>query len=114
MRFILTLLTTKRNGQPTDIPSAGGNDAELVNILNQCVFQWFALNKVAEWLGDEIDNAIEWLGDALGTNWGRPIEVASRGCQEQLDISENIMKSSEFSGRVDRVLDLAKRKLSSE
>ncbi|KAG5808825.1 hypothetical protein H9Q71_006708 [Fusarium xylarioides] len=88
--------------------SAGGNDAELVNILNQCVYQWFALNdqhstvgKVAEMKGEP------W---AKGWNW----DAASRGCLGQLQYSKNIINNDEFSKRIDDMIEATKKKLSSE
>ncbi|CCT67685.1 uncharacterized protein FFUJ_14670 [Fusarium fujikuroi IMI 58289] len=88
--------------------SAGGNDAELVNILNQCVYQWFALNdqhstvgKVAEMKGEP------W---AKGWDW----DAASRGCLGQLQYSKNIINTDEFSERIDSMIEATKKKLSSD
>ncbi|RYC89779.1 hypothetical protein BFJ63_vAg7437 [Fusarium oxysporum f. sp. narcissi] len=88
--------------------STGGNDAELVNILNQCVYQWFALKdqhstvgKVAEMKGEP------W---AKGWDW----DAASRGCLGQLQYSKNIINSDEFSQRIDSVIEATKKKLSTE
>ncbi|KAF5619593.1 lipolytic G-D-S-L family [Fusarium tjaetaba] len=88
--------------------SAGGNDAELVNILNQCVYQWFALNdqhstvgKVAEMKGEP------W---AKGWDW----DAASRGCLGQLQYSKNIINDDEFSKRIDSMIEATKKKLSSD
>ncbi|UZP45216.1 hypothetical protein NXS19_013028 [Fusarium pseudograminearum] len=97
---------SSNSGQQIILLSAGGNDAELVNILNQCVYQWFALNdqhstvgKVAEMKGEP------W---AKGWDW----DAASRGCLGQLQYSKNIINTDEFSKRIDSMIEATKKKLS--
>lgn len=53
--------------------TAGGNDVELKNILNQCIFQWAVLNqeqvlvaKTAALLDKQYKWAQDWDWDALG------------------------------------------------
>uniref|UniRef100_A0A0D2XJ09 Uncharacterized protein n=1 Tax=Fusarium oxysporum (strain Fo5176) TaxID=660025 RepID=A0A0D2XJ09_FUSOF len=82
--------------RPTDsdqqiiLLSAGGNDAELVNILNQCVYQWFALKDQHSTVG----KVAEMKG--------------------QLQYSKNIINSDEFSQKIDSVIEATKKKLSTE
>ena len=96
------------NGMLADLLYLGGNDAELVNILNQCVFQWLAfsdfqwfIGKIASWKGDR------W---AVGWDWNK----YSRGCEGQLKVSEDIIRSDEFGKRLDTMIEAAKKKLSPE
>ncbi|KAJ4169629.1 hypothetical protein NW754_005781 [Fusarium falciforme] len=93
-------------GQQVILLSAGGNDAELLNILNQCVLQWLAfsdaqwfIGKIASWKGDKWANAWDW-------------NKYSRGCEGQLKVSENIIRRDEFGNRLDTMIEAAKRKLS--
>ncbi|CAM1510069.1 Fc.00g004040.m01.CDS01 [Cosmosporella sp. VM-42] len=62
-----------------------GNDAELVDILNQCIFQW----AVFDW---------------------KQVE----GCALQLYHTQEIIESDDFSKNLDAVLFVAKNKLASE
>lgn len=87
---------------------AGGNDAELVNILNQCVFQWLTFDKSQGIVGRIADLLREpW---AVNLDW----EDLSRGCPGQLTRSDEIIASSDFSTKLDRLIDSAKKKLASE
>ncbi|KAF4982276.1 hypothetical protein FZEAL_2062 [Fusarium zealandicum] len=65
--------------------SAGGNDAELVNILNH-----------EPW--------------AEGWDW----TTSTRSCQSQLQASKDIINSDDFAKRLDPVIEAAKKKLSSD
>ncbi|KAL4983900.1 fibronectin type III domain protein [Aspergillus falconensis] len=87
--------------------SAGGNDAELTNILNQCIFQWAALNsdQVAVAKAAVLaDPDYAWLKDF---DW----DSTGRGCDGQLARTENIIKGVAFSKKLDSVIAAAKRKL---
>lgn len=87
---------------------SGGNDAELTNILNQCVFQWFALNKWQATVGK--------FADLIGEPWaeGWDWEAGARGCDGQLKYSREIINSAKFSSSLDSMLEAAKKKLTSE
>ena len=87
----------------------GGNDVQLTNILNQCIYQWAVANqaqastaKLAA-LDKDWAWASKWVWDAMG-----------RGCEKQLEHTQSIIDSPEFSSKIDRVLEEAKKKLSSE
>ena len=87
--------------------SLGGNDAELTNILNQCVFQWAVLSQLQVIQANAIiavDAAYHFLE---GTDFG----VYGRGCENQLDRSQAIIEGSVFSSAVDSVISAAKAKL---
>ncbi|KAF2793294.1 SGNH hydrolase, partial [Melanomma pulvis-pyrius CBS 109.77] len=45
-------------GQDAIMISAGGNDAELVDILNQCVYQFFSPTNLLEWLAGKTPEKI--------------------------------------------------------
>ncbi|KAF4990980.1 hypothetical protein FDECE_14187 [Fusarium decemcellulare] len=88
--------------------SAGGNDAELVNILNQCVFQWFALT---EWQS-KVGKFAELISEPWAKGWDW--EASARGCLGQLQVSKDIINSDDFAKKLDSVIEAAKKKLSSE
>lgn len=87
----------------------GGNDVELVNILNQCIYQWAVLNKdqVAIAKGAAFDKKYDW---ASGVDW----DSLGRGCTAQLDHTQSLIDSSTFSSNIDAVLKAAKAKLAKE
>ncbi|KAH6949082.1 SGNH hydrolase-type esterase domain-containing protein, partial [Fusarium avenaceum] len=95
------------SGQQVILLSAGGNDAELVNILNQCVFQWFALNEQHSTVG----KVAEMKGEPWAKGWDW--DASARGCLGQLKASKDIINSNEFSQRLDSVIQAAKKKLAS-
>jgi hypothetical protein len=76
--------------------------------LNQCVFQWFAL-KWEQGLVGSVAALFEeeW---AQGISW----EDASRGCDEQLNRSDEIIASPDFANKVDKLIQDAKKKLAPE
>ncbi|KAK2882542.1 hypothetical protein FQN49_000227 [Arthroderma sp. PD_2] len=90
----------------------GGNDAELVNVLNQCIFQWLALDSKQVLIANvETSRRLKGLGEWIaGIDW----EVYSRGCQGQLDVSMKIIESDDFGKRLDDVLEAAKGKLAKD
>ncbi|RMZ77642.1 hypothetical protein DV738_g4290, partial [Chaetothyriales sp. CBS 135597] len=67
-----------KSGQDAIMLSIGGNDAELKNILNQCVFQWTALNwevvTVAE-VASILDSRFGWIQDFNLEEYGRGREM---------------------------------------
>lgn len=91
------------------INSEGGNDAELVDVLNQCIYQWGVLSKQQELVADISSKMKEygWLKNF-------DLERLGRGCEAQLARSESIIASEEFSSRLDSVLNAAKEKLADE
>ncbi|KAK4220604.1 SGNH hydrolase-type esterase domain-containing protein [Podospora fimiseda] len=106
--------------------SVGGNDAELVNILNSCVYQWANLNKFQAVVGeiefgrrwkkfsDRINNKVkEILGMEVPIEMPDAIdfEKLSRTCDEQLSRTEDIVDSEEYSNKLEAVVHAAKRKL---
>lgn len=94
-------------GQQAILISAGGNDAELVNILNLCVYQVAALTQLQGVAAKTIalaDTRFEWAGDF---DW----DSISRGCEAQLDRSRDIITSGEFSRKLNDIITKAKSKL---
>jgi hypothetical protein len=87
----------------------GGNDVELVNILNQCVYMLGVFNKqqVAVIKVAAIKKGWAW---AEGFNW----DSLARGCDGQLDYTQALIDGDAFSKSIDRVIDKAKSKLASE
>lgn len=88
---------------------AGGNDAELTNILNQCVFQFFTLQPYQAAVAKLVTlvEDVEWAEEI-------DFDAASRTCEEQLDFSRDIIESKDFSNSLDNMIEAAKEKLSSE
>lgn len=84
----------------------GGNDVQLVNILNQCIYQWSVLNQeqVAVAKLAALDKKYEW---AAGFDW----DTLGRGCEGQLDHTQSLIDSGTFSSNLDAVLNAAKAKL---
>ncbi|KND93383.1 Lipase 1 [Tolypocladium ophioglossoides CBS 100239] len=93
------------SSQQAILLSAGGNDAELLNILNQCIFQWSVFNKEQVAAGK--------LAELLEEPWAKNVDfdVLGRGCDGQLKISRAIIESNDFSSRLDAVIAAAKKKL---
>ncbi|KAL6864240.1 SGNH hydrolase-type esterase domain-containing protein [Trichoderma novae-zelandiae] len=86
--------------------SAGGNDAELVTILNQCIFQWAVLDKTQVAIAklSALDKNFAWARDY---DW----DSLGRGCEGQMDRSLTMINSGLFSARLDSLLNSAKKKL---
>lgn len=85
---------------------AGGNDAGLADILNQCVFQIFAPNKVTAGLMQAFPaiKAIEWLS-------GGDLNKYARSCEETLADSQKTIEDEGFSKQLDSLLSKTKKKL---
>jgi len=86
----------------------GGNDVELTQILNQCIFQWAVLNWAQVTLAQIVaafDSDYDWAADY-------DFEPLGRGCDAQLARSASLIASSKFSSRLDAILSAAKAKLS--
>ncbi|OAR01499.1 hypothetical protein LLEC1_05006 [Akanthomyces lecanii] len=93
----------------TDTIHPGGNDAELVKILNKCIFQWAVLNKdqvaVAKLLA--LDRNFAWAKDY---DW----DLLGLTCEEQLDRTRSIIDSDSFRNDLDTLIQAAKAKLAPE
>ncbi|KAM7217616.1 SGNH hydrolase-type esterase domain containing protein [Rhypophila decipiens] len=95
------------DGQQAILLSIGGNDAGLVDLLNQCVFQWGVFNPEQVALGKiaaEKDPNYAW---AKNINFDK----LGRGCAAQMTESNKAIQDPEFSKRLDKLLDDAKAKL---
>jgi len=97
--------------------SAGGNDAELVWILNHCVFQFFSPTPTT---ANGIEAAVLAAAAELGSPEaaemlrlfiGRHKEKLTRGCDKQLEVTEGIIKSKDFTQRIEKLIDESKKKL---
>ncbi|PYH81051.1 fibronectin type III domain protein [Aspergillus uvarum CBS 121591] len=89
--------------------SAGGNDAELSNVLNQCIYQWTALNplKVAAAKAKALYNKrYGWLAK-------NDFDILASGCDKQLARTKRVINGEAFGRRLDFVIAAAKRKLGS-
>lgn len=87
----------------------GGNDVQLTNILNQCIFQWAVLNQeqVAVAKAVAFKEGIDWAQDF---DW----DATGRGCEAQLELTKALIDSSTFSASIDSVINAAKAKLAPE
>jgi hypothetical protein len=88
----------------------GGNDAELSNILNQCIFQWAVVNSEQVMVAKAAalaDKDYKWAADF---DWDR----IGRGCEGQLARSKGIIAGDAFSRSLDSVIAAAKKKLGPE
>ncbi|KAJ5178836.1 hypothetical protein N7492_002046 [Penicillium capsulatum] len=97
------------DGQHAIMLSAGGNDAGLVDILNQCVYQIFAPTKEAAALMETSPafKAIEWFKDA-------DLHKYTRGCDGTLEDSKKLIEGGEFSKNLDSLLSKTKEKLAKD
>ncbi|KAF7164134.1 hypothetical protein CNMCM5623_008824 [Aspergillus felis] len=89
-------------------PKSGGNDAELSNILNQCIFQWAVLNSEQVTVAKAAalaDPNYKWAADF---NW----DAVGRGCEGQLARTKGNIAGDAFSRSLDSVIAAAKQKLS--
>jgi len=97
-------------GQQVIMISSGGNDAELFNLLNQCIYQFASL------MPDKVQEAIEETkkNDLFGWAADYDFEPLGRGCEDQLRHTANIIASQDFDDMVDRLINAAKLKLAPE
>lgn len=91
----------------------GANDAEFVNILNHCIYQWASFDS-SEKAFDILGNSIPGLLKDYPHLAEFQIEELTRSCDEQLEISRELVESDEFGQKIDDVLKEAKRKLARE
>ncbi|KAK2761656.1 hypothetical protein FQN54_001484 [Arachnomyces sp. PD_36] len=89
--------------------SVGGNDVELTNILNQCVFQWAVVNQeqVEVAKAAAFDKEFAW---AFDFDW----DSLGRGCEAQLAHSRSLIDGEDFSKKLDEVLEATKPKLAED
>lgn len=81
---------------------------ELVNILNQCIYQWAAFNP------EQV--AVGKLAELKGEPWAENIDFDKfgRGCEGQIAASMELINSPWFSRQLDSTIEAAKSKLASE
>lgn len=92
---------------PDDHP--GGNDVELTNVLNQCVYQLAVLNQEQVTVAKAAVNTEEFA-------WAKDFDfdTLGRGCAGQLDHTASLVGGGPFSDSLDKVLSAAKGKLAKE
>ncbi|KAF3392625.1 hypothetical protein F1880_008918 [Penicillium rolfsii] len=90
--------------------SAGGNDAQLSKILNQCIFQWAVLNSDQVTLAKTAAIADADYAWAKSYDW----DSLGIGCEGQLAHTNKIIASDSFKKSLDEVISAAKLKLSSD
>lgn len=97
--------------------SAGGNNAELVWILNHCVFPFFSPKELAlDGIEAAVGAALTAVGEPQVTEvielWLQSNkERLTRGCDKQLEVTESIIKSDTFTKRIERLIEKTKEKL---
>ena len=86
----------------------GGNDVELVNVLNQCIYQWATLDRKQSLVGE--------IAKLKEEEWAQYIDFdkLSRGCEGQIDVTAQIIQSEQFSKQLDTTIDMAKLRLALE
>ncbi|PLB48819.1 fibronectin type III domain protein [Aspergillus steynii IBT 23096] len=87
--------------------SAGGNDVELSNILNQCIYQWAVFNSAQVTLAKAAalaDPRFKW---GEGFDW----DSLGLGCDGQLARTKKLIEGDAFSKNLDSVIAAAKKKL---
>ncbi|UKZ74641.1 hypothetical protein TrVFT333_002311 [Trichoderma virens FT-333] len=92
-------------GQQVILLSAGGNDLELTDVLNQCIFQLFSYTAAPEILGK--------IASLKGESWaiGIDFEKYGRGCDLQIQVTKDIVESPKFSQQLDATIKAAQSKL---
>ncbi|PKY04114.1 fibronectin type III domain protein [Aspergillus campestris IBT 28561] len=90
--------------------SAGGNDVELSNILNQCIFQWAVFNPT------QVNVAKTAALENSQYTWAKTFDWESigRGCDGQLARTKQLIAADAFSKSLDSVISAAKKKLGSD
>ncbi|KAH7138736.1 SGNH hydrolase-type esterase domain-containing protein [Dendryphion nanum] len=92
--------------------SGGGNDVEFGDILNKCIFQWFAPTKLA---GDSLEELLLAFGEEVDPEflvWFHENKnKLTRSCDKQLEESTKIIDSKEFTNNIGKLIDKAKEKL---
>lgn len=92
---------------PDDV-QPGGNDVQLINVLNQCIYQWASLQKSQGMVAK-----IQKLREKKPFTMIKDIDALTRTCGEQLDYTQRLVDGAEFSRNLDALIAAAKRKLAS-
>lgn len=97
-------------------PLTGGNDAGLEDILNHCIFQWASFNQEQATVAKLEEIREKMMKEATKSEWIESVDwdKLSRGCDGQLEFTNSVINSDDFSKSIDSVLEAAKAKLSSE
>lgn len=90
------------SGQNAILLSAGGNDVDFVGILNQCIYQFFAISSFGETLLGKDGRFDAWKGWFPGV---------SRSCEQTLTDTQNAIKEAKFGSAIASLLTEAKKKL---
>lgn len=89
----------------------------MVDILNQCVYQWLTFNKEQAVVG-KIESLKETLREGDSTTSKIAAEIdwdkLSKGCSAQLRQTEEFINSNEFEERLKFLLMAAQTKLAPE
>ncbi|GAT25369.1 fibronectin type III domain protein [Aspergillus luchuensis] len=88
---------------------SSGNDAELSNILNQCIYQWAVLNPTQVLVAKAAALANLEYGWMADIDW----DALARGCDGQLEHTNRLINADAFSKSLDNVIAAAKKKLGS-
>lgn len=91
------------------LTTTGGNDAGLVDILNQCVYQFFSPTDILTFL-----LGTGTIVEALQNLHLIDIGKYSRTCEQQMDESETLINDQSFSQNIKDLIDAAKTKLASD
>ncbi|GKT51238.1 uncharacterized protein ColSpa_11419 [Colletotrichum spaethianum] len=88
-------------------PHSGGNDVQLLEILNQCIFQWGVLSESQVLIAKAaaLEKQLDW---AIDYDWDK----LALGCEGQLAESGRLIDSGTFAGNLDKVIAAAQSKLS--
>lgn len=81
---------------------------ELTDVLNQCIFQLFSYTAAPEILGK--------IASLKGESWaiGIDFEKYGRGCDLQIQVTNDIVESPKFSQQLDATIKAAQSKLAPE
>ena len=98
----------KEKQRETKTEKTGGNDAQLLNVLNQCIYQWASFDSLQVTTGQ--------LAKIAAEPWAQGIDfdTLGRGCGRQLQATEDFINGQEFSDRLDSLLSATKKKLAKE
>lgn len=97
-------------------PCVGGNDAELKQLLNQCVFQWYTPTKTTVnglYAAEEWAHLNNTLTEKILPDKER-MDKYARTCEEQLKETERLINDPGFTDRVGKIIYKAKEKLKDE
>lgn len=92
--------------------NVGGNDAELTNILNVCIYM-FAVINAEQRIIIELDRISRGKGSAFRWAENYNFEPISRSCMDQIAYTSNLIESPDFDQKLDMVVNAAKHRLRS-